>query len=181
VTVQRIQYEEREEQIPVKVCKMVTEERVVQEPRTVAKWVATDGTRMTPRVVAMKVPVDACGNIETTYMPAAEGTTTRRVIIDPTPRVEVQRPTTPAPMPPAPATETQRPMVDEETSETPSADEAQREAEKATNGNSIKKEPDTKVVPQAPKEPTDKDPTGTPSLNGPNRAKKEPTPADSEA
>jgi hypothetical protein len=47
----------------------------------------------------------------------------------------------------------------------------------------IEKEPESRVVPQSPKkkEATDKDPTGTPSLNEPNRAKRTPAPEDNEA
>ncbi len=178
ITVQRMVTEEREEQIPVKVCRMVTEERVVQEPRTVAKWVATEATRMTPRVVAMRVPLDGCGEIESTYMPS-EGTVTRRVIVDPTP----------APAATKPKIETQRPMVETppapEPDENTSGEPEETEAPMATD--SITREPETKVVPRTnttrPKveTPTDKDPTGTPMLNGPNPAKRTPTPADNEA
>jgi len=54
---QRIEYEERVEQIPVKTCRYVNETKAVQVPRTVGKWVAYQSTRLQPRVVTMRVPL----------------------------------------------------------------------------------------------------------------------------
>ena len=56
VTTQRIQYEERVEEIPVQVCKTVVETKKVAVPRTVAKWVPYVTTRYVPRTVTMRVP-----------------------------------------------------------------------------------------------------------------------------
>ncbi|MCA9208142.1 MAG: hypothetical protein KDA55_07285 [Planctomycetales bacterium] len=63
MTSYRYEYEERVEQIPVKVCRMVTETRSVQEPHTVAKWVPHVTTRLVPRTVTMRVPTSPCGDV----------------------------------------------------------------------------------------------------------------------
>jgi hypothetical protein len=70
-TVQRIEYEEVVEQIPVKVCRYVNETKAVQVPRTVSKLVPYQTTRLQPRIVTMRVPI---GGYETSIY---EGPTTR--------------------------------------------------------------------------------------------------------
>ena len=56
-TVQRIEYEEQVEQIPVRTCRYVSETKAVQVPRTVGKWVAYTSMRLQPRIVTMRVPL----------------------------------------------------------------------------------------------------------------------------
>jgi hypothetical protein len=54
-TVQRIEYAEQVEQIPVRTCRYVNETKAVQVPRTVGKWVAYQTTVSRPRIVTMRV------------------------------------------------------------------------------------------------------------------------------
>jgi hypothetical protein len=54
-TVQRIEYEDVVEDVPVKVCRYVTETRDVSVPRTVGKWVQQTSMRLQPRIETYRV------------------------------------------------------------------------------------------------------------------------------
>ena len=55
-------YEERVEQQPVHVCRMVAVQETVRVPRVVQKVTPVTYTQYTPRLVCARIPLDACGN-----------------------------------------------------------------------------------------------------------------------
>ena len=74
VTTQKIQVEEVEEPVRVKVRKTQVETRTVREPKTIQEWVGYETTQRVPRTVVMRIPVDAYGRdvvSSTTVTPGA--------------------------------------------------------------------------------------------------------------
>ena len=55
-------YEERVEQVPYQVCRMVAEQQTIRVPHVVEKRIPVTYTYNVPRVVCYRVPLDACGN-----------------------------------------------------------------------------------------------------------------------
>jgi hypothetical protein len=74
VTVQRVVYEERVEQVPVRVCRMITETKTVQEPKTIVTWKPYQINECLPRTVPLQVPADSC----TIYGAPANGSAVSR-------------------------------------------------------------------------------------------------------
>ena len=54
-------YEQKVEQIPVRVCRMVSTQQTVRTPRIVEKRIPVSYTIRTPRTVVLRIPVDPCG------------------------------------------------------------------------------------------------------------------------
>ena len=153
---QRIEYEEQVEQIPVQVMRQVSETKTIQVPRTVGRWVAVESTRLVPRVVTMRVPLDGWYDDviyegpTTSYSPGTTlpSTTTRKVIIDKTPKKTV----------------VEKPA--EKSVEKPSEKSAEKPAESELTPADGSSEAPTPAKPKNGEEPKDTDPTGKPAIDG---------------
>jgi hypothetical protein len=168
ITVQRIEYEEKVEQFPVRTCRYVSETKAVQVPRTVGKWVAHQTTTLRPRIVTMRVDPFA------TVAPAPVAT------VAPVPAATapsiLSAPRTIAP------TQTQRPTTSGSsssgstksgsTSGGASSSAPGTPTEASRSDSSSPKPEDTPRTPgRIDAVPKDSDPTGRPSLSPPENAR----------